>query len=568
VSHLLAISGLHVAIVTALAVGVSAWALGRRHQLYLVTPLAAVWGYAALAGLSPSVTRAAVMVTVYLAALALGRQRSVFPALGLAGAVMAAADPRAPGTLSFQLSFAAVAGIALLGPRLMGAASAVTDRVGLGRLAAARLLVVPGRALAVSAVAVVATAPLIGGTFGEVPLWGPVATLIALPAVPLVIVFSAITAALQPVFEPLAYPAAWATWLAAGWVTLTAQAFAAAPGGVIATGGWGGGVTFAWYLAIAAVVMRGALVDTARRVGRAVGRGLAALPGRLPGRVPKWAFGAALVFAVLPWIAVRQLPDSRLTVTFHETDRGTLIVIETPGGRQALIDGGRDPGGAAEALGSALPFWDRDIDLVLLTHPDADHVGGLPAVLDRYGVATVVDSAVEGDSEISAEWQARLAARPVRTIRAVPGLVVALDREVTLEVLSAGMFDGASGTNDGSTVARLRYRDVSLLLAADITRTAEARLVSSGANLRATVLAAAHHGSDTSSSERFLRAVSPSVIVISVGTASRFGHPSPAVLARFGKLFPETPVYVTRDAGDVEIQTDGSRLWISTARGE
>ena len=113
-SHLLAISGLHVGILMALAVAVSARVFGRRRNLYLIVPLLAVWLYAVMAGLSPSVVRASIMGTVYLAALALGRPKSILPALGLAAAVMVAVSPNILWSVSFQLSFAAMAGIATL----------------------------------------------------------------------------------------------------------------------------------------------------------------------------------------------------------------------------------------------------------------------------------------------------------------------------------------------------------------------------------------------------------------------------------------------------------------------
>ena len=113
-SHLLAISGLHVGVLLALSLGLSSWLLGRRRQLYLVPPLLLIWLYALLSGMSPSVTRAAIMGSVYLAALFFGRPRSVLPALGFAAALMVAVSPNVLWSVSFQLSFAAMIGIAVL----------------------------------------------------------------------------------------------------------------------------------------------------------------------------------------------------------------------------------------------------------------------------------------------------------------------------------------------------------------------------------------------------------------------------------------------------------------------
>ena len=123
-SHLLAISGLHVGVVLALILPLSAAVLGRRRNLYLLPPLGILWLYALLSGLSASVERAVIMASVYLLALALGRQRNALPALGLAAALMVALEPNALYDISFQLSFAAVAGIILLGPPLHAARTA------------------------------------------------------------------------------------------------------------------------------------------------------------------------------------------------------------------------------------------------------------------------------------------------------------------------------------------------------------------------------------------------------------------------------------------------------------
>ena len=129
-SHVLAISGLHVGIVLGVALAAGAWALGRRRQLYLLAPLLLVWIYALLSGMSPSATREAIMGSVYLAALLFGRPRSVLPALGLAAALMVAVDPNVLWSVSFQLSFTAVAGIALLAVPLYQRVRAILeDRV-------------------------------------------------------------------------------------------------------------------------------------------------------------------------------------------------------------------------------------------------------------------------------------------------------------------------------------------------------------------------------------------------------------------------------------------------------
>ena len=135
-SHLLAISGLHVGVLLLLVLGFAGWAWGRRSPVYVLLPVAAIWGYALVGGLPVSVTRAAIMGTILLAGWALGRPSRILPALALAAAVMAGLQPEVMTQVSFQLSFAAVAGIALAVPLQPGLAEVITRRVtsgGLGR---------------------------------------------------------------------------------------------------------------------------------------------------------------------------------------------------------------------------------------------------------------------------------------------------------------------------------------------------------------------------------------------------------------------------------------------------
>ncbi|MFW6174686.1 MAG: DNA internalization-related competence protein ComEC/Rec2 [Chloroflexota bacterium] len=567
-SHLLAISGLHVGIVLVGAFAAADRVLGRRRQLYLLVPLAAVWAYALLSGMAPPVTRAAIMATVYLVARSLGRQRSTLPALGSAAALMLVVDPRLAHELSFQLSFAAVAGIALLEPRLRGPATRAAMALSTGRQPLLTVFHAVARGLAVSLAATVATAPLVGGAFGEVPVWGPLATLIALPAMPVLISSAAIAGLLEPFASALAQVVGVTAWAAAAWVSGTAESFAALPGGVIATPGWSTALSLAWYAALLGWLGRRRI--TARARGLIAGTDAPTLEKR---GVPSWALVAAGLIAALPWLAVMQSSRNELTVTFYETGRGDAILVQTPGGRQVLIDGGQDGTHAASSVGDTLPFWDRQLDAVMLSHPDADHVGGLPAVLDRHDVPVVIKSAEESPSAAFQEWSTRLRemrhAQGLRVIEPTAGLTVELGEMTRLEVLRSGRPENAPADwsrNDSSTVVRVEHGEVSFLLTGDITRRAERRLLQSGRPVVADVLKLPHHGSDTSSSRPFLEAVSPRVVVVTAGTDSRFDHPAPAVVRRMEENLPDVPVLLTRDRGDIEFRTDGKRLTVHSER--
>lgn len=325
-SHLLAISGLHVAIVGGIALALAARLFGRRRQIYLLAPLLALVVYALMAGLSPSVTRAVVMASVYLLAIALGRQRSVAPAIAFAGAVMALIDPHTVATLSFQLSFAAVLGIAVLEPRRRGRMDAFVGRITPEGNPFRDPVLVISHGLGFSFAATIATMPLLGSTFDEVPILGAVATVLSLPAIPIFIVSSGLVAAIDPMWSLAASPFGWIAWLSAEWLILVARLFSGIPGGTFSTQNWGGWLIAGWYGALFAWLGR----DTLRRVASSGPRMVAdraaefAESSRFPGRrTLSWLAAPGIVLAVLPWIALGQFPGDRLEVTFFETIAAT-----------------------------------------------------------------------------------------------------------------------------------------------------------------------------------------------------------------------------------------------------
>jgi len=585
-AHVLAVSGLHVGMTGMLVLAGAALVLGRRRQAYLLAPLAAIWVYAAMAGFGAPVTRAAIMMSVFLLGRALGRQHSIAPPLGAAAAVMVALQPAVLGEASFHLSFAAVAGIALLGPPFMRWAAEAASRVAPPATMAhsgARWLA-SGAAICIAATA--ATAPLVLLYFDALPLWGVPATLAMLPALPALIVSSALGGALGLVSEAVGEIAAWPAWLCGRYVIEAARFFAGLPPGPVGVAGWGPPAAIAYYAVVAGFFGRREIARVAGRARaglRDVGAWSALAISR--GRpVPLWLVAGAAAIAVLAWAGTAALPDGKLRLTIFETEQGDMILVETAGGRQALIDGGATPLGAVRMLGDELPFWDRTLDLVVLTHPHADHVGGLRAVMDRYRVDVVLDVPLEYESGVYEEWLASLpapgdptteaageaeAGQVPRRVVAEPGQVIVLDEGVFLEVLSAGWPDpDAPGTdaNDASVVMRLRYGDVAVLLAGDLTSEGEMRLLRRRPDVDAEVLKVGHQGSRGSTSRSFLKAVSPLVAVVPAGRENPYGHPHDEALARLRERVCEGCLFVTKDSGDVTVVTDGERLWIETAR--
>jgi competence protein ComEC len=241
----------------------------------------------------------------------------------------------------------------------------------------------------------------------------------------------------------------------------------------------------------------------------------------------------ALFLGTLAWREASLLPDGRLRVKFLDVGQGDAALILTPSGRRILIDGGPD-WRALSHLGDALPFFDRRIDVLVLTHPHLDHLASFPEVLKRYPVGTVL---MAGTPYALGRYQAMLELMQEKGVPAIgpEAGVIRVESGVTLTVLwpPPGTF-GASvkNVNTASVTAMLEYRGTRVLFAGDMEEDVERELLLRGTDVRADVLKVAHHGSRGSSTAAFLRAVGASVAVISSGSGNTFGHPRPEALRR------------------------------------
>jgi len=281
-------------------------------------------------------------------------------------------------------------------------------------------------------------------------------------------------------------------------------------------------------------------------------------------RLSGWrSVGALALVTLLVWLGLRGLPDGRLHVCFLDVGQGDAIFVRTPQGQQLLVDGGPSPTALLAELGDVMPYWDRTIDLVVLTHPDADHLNGLLAVLERYRVSAVLATAATYASPAAAAWQAQLAASPgTQQLTAAAGMQLQAG-EAGLTVVHAPAAEQGRREieNDDSLVVRLDYGEVGVLLTGDAEGDAEREMMAAGAQLAATVLKVGHHGSNASTSSAFLAAVHPQLAVIQAGAGNPFGLPHPATLTRLEGV----KVLRTDSDGRIELITDGQRLWTATS---
>ena len=580
-AHLLAISGLHVGILLGISLAGSAALLGRKHHLHLIAPLIIIWLYGLLAGMSPSATRACIMGSVYLASLAFGRQRGYLAPLGVAAALMVAVSPSIVYSISFQLSFAAIAGIAAFSDTFGDGLRPPIERRSLLRAPLAGITDMLGLSLA----ATITTVPLIAFHFERVSTLGIPVSVLTLPVLPFLIVGNAGAALVGLASAAFAMPFGWVAWGAGAYLSGVVTLLSGLPGASVEIGIVGPPVVIAFYgvliLAYGAKVMfpgtvRGFLRSMVVRRSptsspRRVGSLQQAAKMSRSGRIAIWLLVPAAFAASLTW-SQALTNDDRLHVMFFDVGQGDAIFIETPGGRQVVVDGGSDPLLMTRLLGERMRFNDRHIDIVAATHPNSDHIGGLAQVLERYDVGAVLERRIEYDSAAYQAWSRAVnaeMAQGARVIDASAGQVIALDADVRIEVLGPPpiLLGGTeSDADNASLVLRLVYGEVSILLTGDIFSEAERALLASGTALDSDVLKVPHHGSDSSSTRDFLSAVSPAAAVISVGEGNSYGHPHANVVERLREHVADGMLFQTAERGTVEFISDGETLWVRTER--
>jgi competence protein ComEC len=220
-------------------------------------------------------------------------------------------------------------------------------------------------------------------------------------------------------------------------------------------------------------------------------------------------------------------------------------------------------------LGKTLPFWDREINLLILTQLQADHISGTLELLHKYDINSAGLPPLSSKALLPTEIINALNTRHVRLYTLHDGTQFNPGRDIRLDVLSPpqALLSGTSDdANNNSIVLKLTYGDVSFLLASDIGMDAEMLLAGNRADLRSSVLKVAHHGSRGSTSDEFLAIVNPSAAVISAGAVNRFGHPHRETLDRLYAVLDNSNIFVTAKRGNVEFITDGQKLWYRTEK--
>jgi competence protein ComEC len=566
-AHLLAISGLHLSILAGILLSLGLRLFGKRRYIYIWLALGVIWLYALITGLNPPVVRGAIMASLFLSAELLGRQRTAITSLAFAAAVMVGIDPAILWDAAFQLSFLGMAGLIFIAPPLMGLGrKLVAVTIGEEGWGASMATIVTD-SFSVTLAATLAVWPVVAHYFGIVSLVGPLATFLALPALPALIVLGAVGGIAGLAFLPIAQGIGWLAWLFASYMLLIVKGLALLPVSAVGVDWVNIPLTVGYYAVLALVIWLMSNRKLLPKVSGWLKEGTTRstdLVSRLPLR---WVIPPLLILAILATTAAATMPDDKLRVSFLNVGQGDAILIQK-GSQQVLVDGGPSPQALSLELGSRMPFWDRTIELVVLTHPHADHLTGLVEVTQRYRVEQVLYPDLDDGSPLYEEWLESIGEKGIQCTIARAGQEIDLGDGVIVTVLNPLMpplADTESDTDNNGVVLRLSTGAVNFLLTADIQWEAEFELIAQGDDLVSTVLKVAHHGSKTSTTPDFLAAVNPVAAVISVGE-NRYGHPGDEVIERLEETLGADYIYRTDEQGTIEFITDGERLWVEVGR--
>jgi competence protein ComEC len=563
-AHLLAISGDQFGIVAFLSFSLLIWILKRSEFLLLsisIKKLAAsitipcIVLYAFIAGGGISVIRAMIMLITFLFSILFGRERNLLHTLTLAAFLILIFSPPSLFDVSFQLSFLAVLSILYLVPRILEGLRKEEPSLPSETTWKKSIWKYIKISLVVTAVASFGTAPFVALHFNRISPIGLVTNLFVIPWVGFVIVpLSLASSILSFFFTPFA------TFL------LNINSFITL-------------ILLRVLAFLASFPFASLFVSTPTTLEIALFYSLLFLTVHLKKKeAARYLFIGLCVVLVLDFAFwnLKGLFQKNLTMTFIDVGQGDSILIEFPKGKRMLIDGGGLYGDRFDIGKNVIaPFlWNKKIpriDYLVLTHPDPDHLKGLNFVASHFSIGQFWDNGLRGDSESYFQLVETLLSKKVERfslnektpLQIINGVQISfLNPPGKLESRRVGR--NTSFFNNHSLVMKLQFKNMRVLLAADIEKEVEYRLMREGYSLRADILKIPHHGSSSSSTPLFLERVKPTYAVLSVGERNIGRLPHPEVIKRYQQI--GTRIFRTDQQGAITVVTDGEKIEVRPFR--
>ena len=545
-THIIAISGFNIAIIAGILLVVGRHLIGVRRATWIA--LAGIAIYTIFVGAQASVVRAAAMgALIIIATRIMGRPIFIPTTIFSAALLMTLINPMLLWDIGFQLSFAATLGLALyLGPWSKRLEAGLKPYLPPDVSRRATRLIAD--VFLATMAATIMTLPISVYHFGRLSLISPLTNLLILPAQPGIMLWGGLTVILGTIIPAAGQIPAWIAWLFLSYTIGLVRFFANFPLSNIPS--W---LSFSGALLTYSFVLGITWLGSQERElrGRVLGH-------TRYGRIVRVILALIVIGVVLFVVWIRVRPDGNLHVVFFDVGQGDATFIQTPQGQQVLVDGGKFSRTLLEQLGGEMPFWDKEIDILIVTHPDNDHYLGLIDTLEHYRFRTLIHNGQEVSGSDYKLLLEKAAAKQIPIHRALAGEVIEMDNGVRLEILHPDSELDGDEDNDNSIAMRLVFEDFTFLLTGDVEAGAERKMLAAGRPLQAVIYKAGHHGANTSSSALFLEAVRPQYVIISAGEQNNFGHPHQEMLDRAAVI--GASVMRTDQQGTLEVISDGKSL--------
>jgi len=551
-SHIIAISGFNMVVISAIVMRVVGSVLGRDKAPAALGALLFIAVYSLLVGAGGGILRAALMSSLLVIGQQLRRNTFVPTSLAFATLCLSMLDPNTLLDIGFQLSFFAVLGLGLFADPLSRLLRRWLERH--FRPATAELLhAALNEPLIVSIAAQLATLPLIVLYFGRLSLVALPVNILIVPVQAAVLLLGLLAAGISLLLPVVGTVAFWIVMVFLSWSIGVVRAFAQFDFAEIAVN-FDARLIQAYYV----LLIGGAMIAASRP--QIWTRITAAIRQR---RMTLLVFSASLLlFALMVAMHVSRR-DGRLHVWMLDMGHSNAFLLETPGGAQVLVDGGRFPSRLLTALGDRMPFSDREIEILAITHPDEWDIAALKSVLDRYSVGLALSNGQPNRNPVFQEVTQGLAEAGARQVIVKAGYSIDFGDGVTVEVLHPQEQPRITDRlSDHVLVLRVNHGAVSILLTSDLSAAGQAVMLQRGISPQASVLQIPQHGTVRAIDSQFLASAQPQIVLLQSDIANRRGDPDPDIMSLFRDLDEDNRLFRTDEMGTIHMISDGYRVQI------
>ncbi|MBL8063442.1 MAG: ComEC/Rec2 family competence protein [Anaerolineales bacterium] len=541
-AHIIAISGFNIAIIAGLFFSFFRWML-KNERLGAVFAVLFVFLYAFLVGADPAVMRAAVMGSLSLFAKQVGRRNAGINTLAVVAVVMAILNPLVLWDVGFQLSFFATLGLILYAEPFSNYTANLISKI--SRQDNSTLVNILNDNVILTLAAQVMTIPLMAYYFQRFSLISFVANPFILPVQPAVMIVGGLSVFTSLILYPLGQFVAWIAWAFAGYTIRVVEFFDRVPNGVIVLGDVPLWTIYMTYITLLTLTFNWSAIQDWFKSAASAAR-TAALTALLA-----LTFVCMMIF----WNAASKSGDGQFHVTFLDAGSADAVLIQTPEGRNILINGGSSTADLSNELGRRLPFFTRKLDWLIIASPEEDQVAALPRIVERYVPENVLWS-----GNIQASFSARLldeyfAQNEIPVTRAEGGQRLELGGGAFIEVQSAG---------PRGSVLLIEYGSFRALLPIGVSEGTFESLEFGNAIGKVDVLLLAESGYAPSNPPDIVENLNPQVVILSVAAGDPDGLPEQEVLDSLGGY----ALLRTDRNGWIDIITDGVEMKVNVERGE